>query len=584
MEQQTESAVDDYYILFRDTGDAPHIDMSLVLQKINLPISSKTLFSGKTGRFFKKIFYKIFNILLWLWNIADNTPTKTPVPIDYAKRCEENDLLLADKASYVWGYVGKLTGDQARIVKNSLNSNVDKGLWLEYMSSVESSYDSKEIQFVHNPKGVISIVPCQPDALEFLAQVLPNFVFFRHVPLKHEVRIYPESAKEKRQILAKLMPCSTQKRFGFILHYDAQKVESTKRHRSFVELLSSETIMKLWQRFGHSPCMNVLRRTAGAWIIDTFEDRSVKRGIPNHPKNVKTIFQSALDCEEYIQALTPRQRNILWTCVDIVNEIREENDPENANFENKYETEEQKRHKKKMKAREFEPARETKKARRAKVEMEAKKEREMRVDVDAYYLQEMHDRLKEKELSIKLDKPVPASTTELVSAKSEKNTSGNIPPTQAASAYNPDPVSEKNAAETESAHDTHPTAYPHQIQAATGIGVPDIIEAYQASIEGSDGTAPNVNVVNQLTKKDIADGAFDGTRRALARFITPKDETQIEKVHRLRCDDVEWKYIGRTIYREENGKNIDEKDLRSYVDNLRKQHKRQYPEFYETEE
>jgi len=119
------------------------------------------------------------------------------------------------------------------------------------------------------------------------------------------------------------------------------------------------------------------------------------------------------------------------------------------------------------------------------------------------------------------------------------------------------------------------------IQAATGVGVPDTVEAYEAYIEDSDGTFPNVNVINQLTKKDIADGAFDGTRRALARFITPKDEVPIEKIHRLRCDGVDWKYITRTIYKEEHGKDIDEGLLDSEVKKLQKQHKREYPEFYE---
>ena len=152
------------------------------------------------------------------------------------------------------------------------------------------------------------------------------------------------------------------------------------------------------------------------------------------------------------------------------------------------------------------------------------------------------------------------------------------PRTQAVSASNPNPVPKRETAEADAPQST---AYPYQRQAATGVGVPDFVEGHQEYIEGSDGSVPNVNVVNQLTKKDIADGAFDGTRRALARFINPRDETPIEKVHRLRCDDVEWKYIARTIYKEENGKNIDESDLDSEVKRLQKQHKREYPEFYQ---
>jgi hypothetical protein len=83
-----------------------------------------------------------------------------------------------------------------------------------------------------------------------------------------------------------------------------------------------------------------------------------------------------------------------------------------------------------------------------------------------------------------------------------------------------------------------------------------------------------------LTKKDIANAVFDGTFRANARFQEPLDETPIEKIHRLRCDDVDWKFIGRTIYEEEHGENIDEAILDTYVDKLRQQHKREYPEYY----
>jgi len=128
---------------------------------------------------------------------------------------------------------------------------------------------------------------------------------------------------------------------------------------------------------------------------------------------------------------------------------------------------------------------------------------------------------------------------------------------------------------------------PRITQAASGRGNPKsgstVAEAYQESIEWADEPA-DVNVTNMPSKKDIADAAFDGTFRAIARFKEPTDEVAIEKIHRLRCDGVEWKFIARTIYREEHGKDIDEQDLPSYVDSLRKQHKRQYPEYYSADE
>jgi hypothetical protein len=64
MWRKTESAVDDYYILFCDLDD--------------------------------------------------------PTPIDYVKRCCQEDLLIADKTSYVWGYIGELSNSQIHVVQARL--------------------------------------------------------------------------------------------------------------------------------------------------------------------------------------------------------------------------------------------------------------------------------------------------------------------------------------------------------------------------------------------------------------------------------------------------------------------------------
>jgi len=93
----------------------------------------------------------------------------------------------------------------------------------------------------------------------------------------------------------------------------------------------------------------------------------------------------------------------------------------------------------------------------------------------------------------------------------------------------------------------------------------------------SGGAVVNVQIINI---ESMAKPTFDGTYRAMARFQEPIDESSIEKAHRLRCDKISWKYIGRVLYREEYGRHIDEKDLSAYVDKLRQQHKREYPEFY----
>jgi len=43
-----------------------------------------------------------------------------PTPIDYVKRRFQEDLLIADRASYVWGYIGELNDDQIRVVRARL--------------------------------------------------------------------------------------------------------------------------------------------------------------------------------------------------------------------------------------------------------------------------------------------------------------------------------------------------------------------------------------------------------------------------------------------------------------------------------
>jgi len=84
------------------------------------------------------------------------------------------------------------------------------------------------------------------------------------------------------------------------------------------------------------------------------------------------------------------------------------------------------------------------------------------------------------------------------------------------------------------------------------------------------------------SKKDIADAVFDGAFRAQARFASENDfdETPIEKIHRLRCDNVKWKPIVREIYNDEHGENIDESLLPAEVKRWQKKHRGGYPHFY----
>jgi len=58
-----------------------------------------------------------------------------PTPEVYKQRSKEEDLFLADKASYVWGYVGKLKDWQARKVQRSLDTPLEE----EFQKKIGSS-------------------------------------------------------------------------------------------------------------------------------------------------------------------------------------------------------------------------------------------------------------------------------------------------------------------------------------------------------------------------------------------------------------------------------------------------------------
>ena len=155
----------------------------------------------------------------------------------------------------------------------------------------------------------------------------------------------------------------------------------------------------------------------------------------------------------------------------------------------------------------------------------------------------------------------------------------------------------------------HVADYPRMTQAATGVGVPDIIDSYQADIEDPDGTPVNVHdakvlqVLERIEKK-IPTGetienqtkeltaainnntrnqeraVFNGSFRAQARFAdgTEFTETDVEMIHRLRCDNVPWNDVGREVYRKEEDDEIQERNLPFYVNALQQRYKRAYPD------
>jgi len=548
MEQETEVKTDEYYILFRE------MDNPTPTVRVAAGISPKRGFWEKMVNLPRCLIDKLKYQLAIIDKLAnpDESEYRKKACLDkiYKERCEQNDLLITDKASYVWCYAGELTRSQAKIVKNSLYSEVDKGFWLERMSSAESLNRKDEIEFVCYPRGTISVTPHEPASLDFLVRISPNLAFFSHMPLNHCVRIFPDSAKEKRKIIHALNP-SAQKRFGFTVQFDPKKCESPKRHRSFVELISLSDLMDMWQRVGHYH-KDLLRCTAGIWVVVRLENRQIcTPGEILNLERTATNFRSRVLGKKNIWTLTQSQKCVLKQCIDIVNKIRSDHGSKGRNICNQYEHEKHVR----------KPSKRAKKAMRW-------------VEVDDYYLLEMRGIPIRKDLRMK-----PGIVSISVSVKNEKSDQ-DVLPTVLDGQFTEEPEVPTN----------EPGGTPYIFAARKKTkkeSQSDGRTTFRATLEDEgdptewEPPTENVNVVNQLTKKDIADGAFDGTRRALARFINPKDETPIEKVHRLRCDDVEWKYIARTIYKEENGKNIAESDLDSEVKRLQKQHKREYPEFYE---
>jgi hypothetical protein len=115
--------------------------------------------------------------------------------------------------------------------------------------------------------------------------------------------------------------------------------------------------------------------------------------------------------------------------------------------------------------------------------------------------------------------------------------------------------------------------YRHQIQAASGKGISQTaMDMYQESIEWADDPA-DVKITNTV---DIEQAVFSGAFRAMARFQEPIEETDIERVHRLRLECWAWKEIIKQVYPDTKGIDID-----SEVERVKKQHRRAYPEWYE---
>ena len=253
--------------------------------------------------------------------------TDDPAPVDYNKRCSQQDLLIGDKASYVWGYVGELTGLQAGDVRVKLD------LMFEGKFN-EEAFSPPLLRW--SKSGTIEVIPRLPGALAFLKHVSSNLDFLEHAPVNKSVKIKPKSDEESQRILEELFCRSTWADSGFEFTYKSNRLEIQKICRSFVELLSLETLMDGWQGVGCRPDMEPLRRTAEIWVSEVLEGSKIyTSGEKLSPEGTENIFKSSL-IDPDLTLLTLRQSQVLGRCVDVANSIRKTYGCENKNIENKY--------------------------------------------------------------------------------------------------------------------------------------------------------------------------------------------------------------------------------------------------------
>ena len=271
MELEIESALDDYYVLFRDTGDT--------------------------------------------------------TPIDYERRCQQKDLLIGDKASYVWGYVGKLNGEQAKAVQTKLD--------LEFAEEFLSSFDTNKTSL----QG-FSFIIHQEKALDLLAQLSPDLEFLSHLHCFSEAKpdyhfwFFPETFDEAFRIGMEF-PCLGKDIVTDNYSLFRYWLKSFKSSGAFVQLLSEKTLVDGWKRTVYYESMDILRRTAAIWLIETLcgklealQEMPVMREMEN-PISVEVlrerfmrIVKNVWEDVQYSSWLPPRQLKILGECVEIVNSIR----------------------------------------------------------------------------------------------------------------------------------------------------------------------------------------------------------------------------------------------------------------------
>jgi hypothetical protein len=277
----------------------------------------------------------------------------TEVPVltdsDYGKRSVQEDLLIADKAAYVWGYVGELNDGQVKMIQERLDGFYEEGFKEEFRLSHTDIPSSHGFE--------ITIVVRLHVALKALAEISPDLEFIsRNSPFRR-FWFFPKTDAESMRIKQVLSSLPDEKKPS--IRWNMYEVEFPQKHRSFVRLLPSTTLMDGLERVGYGAPMNLARHTAAIWIIDTALSTSMPMRklspvkakhsqldtkAPQHPlildrpKFDGAAFLKVVNNDmAYILALTERQLEVFEKGVMIANNIRTAFNCGYRNIENKYE-------------------------------------------------------------------------------------------------------------------------------------------------------------------------------------------------------------------------------------------------------
>ena len=270
--------------------------------------------------------------------VPDSTPEI------YKKRSKEEDLFLGDKAEYVWAYVGKLKDRQARFVQGSL----DKPFEEEFKKKIGSSNVGIPSQYafeiaVRNPldRTRKDLIKASPN-LGFLSRMHHFLLHFWY---------YPESDEESLQIKQVLE--SQIEKGGRGIYWHMHTFNVPKTHRSFVQLLSSDTLINGLKRANYWRETGAPRRAAAIWVIETtlapvkltFPGFTMRLPFMTPPplpmsplSNARAAFESVvLNDKDYIPALTECQLEVFERGVTVANNIRTTDHCGYLNIKNKYE-------------------------------------------------------------------------------------------------------------------------------------------------------------------------------------------------------------------------------------------------------